>query len=399
MWKSRLQFAGALSLSLLMIMVSTDKTVGYTLLYALGFLALFSLVTVLLAPRLIRVEESAEGETIIKNEELAYRSRIVNRGLFFYPRLEAVYHNPELLGYGDKAASSPSADDPAADGLAVMPPRGRKSRKCSVRFPFRGVYNLGIKTVTVTDMLGLFRRTIHVKAPLSVTVFPESDEGFAWSVRNEPQNSSLNTDLFNEDYSSVADVRKYTSSDSLRKVHWKLSAKRGELIVKNFHSFDPGRTILLLDTRAIPLGERERAAFEDKMVSYVAAAINHCMWGRLTTDFIFGEGDEDFMVIEESEDLGEVYTHLAEIRFAGDRSALASAHMITGAYNMVVFLCGIDPVSHDVLKDLVSFDHNIVLYSFWSPGLPPDGDKEALLESLRAYGVGVNKVEIGGEAG
>jgi len=43
---------------------------------------------------------------------------------------------------------------------------------------------------------------------------------------------SLNRSL--EDFSSILDLRKYNYGDSLKKVHWKMTAKKGELYVKNY---------------------------------------------------------------------------------------------------------------------------------------------------------------------
>lgn len=381
MWRSRILFALALVGTALLAVGYQDKYVGFTILYSLGLLLAAALVTVFCAPLCIRVEEHTQPAAIVKNEEARYTVTIRNRSPFFYPRVNCVFHSGEIIDYGGEVTDA-------------IRPGGQVTRDYRLRFPYRGVYNIGIQRMVVTDFLGLFCYALQAPQPQVVMVYPQSDDSFVLSIRNEPQNSSLNNDIFNEDYTSVADVRKYTSSDNLRKIHWKLSAKRGELIVKNFQSFDPDPTILFLDTRALPLSPMDSAAAQDKMISYAASAIGYCARGRILADFIYGQGDGDRISIQRTEDIGELYALLASIQFGGEQPYFAAVQEITGSYNMVIFLADIDRTVHDTLRELISFDHNLILYYFCSELLPLTDEKAYLLESLKAYGAGVNKVEL-----
>ena len=383
MWKSRIVLLLAAGAALLLAVGYEDKHVGFTILYSVALLFVAALATILCAPLCIQIEERMQPDAIVKNEEARYTVTIRNRSPFYYPRVSCVFHSGEVVGYGDDRAV-----------INAIGPGRRMTRDYRLRFPYRGVYSIGIRRMVVTDFLGLFRYALPVPRPQTVMVYPQSDDSFALSIRNEPQNSSLSGDLFNEDYTSVADVRKYTSSDSLRKVHWKLSAKRGELIVKNFQSFDPDPTLLFLDTRAMPLSPLDNAAAQDKMIAYVASAIGYCVRGRLPADFIYGQAEADRISIRQLEDIGEIYALLASIPFQGEQPAFSVLEGIAGPYNMVVFLAHMDGTAHDALRELISFDHNLIIYYFYSELLPLTGEKAHLLESLKAYGASINMVEI-----
>ena len=382
MLKSRILFCLSLVGAALLAVGYQDTQAGFTFLYALLILCAFCGLSILFAPAFLTFDQQAAQEIVFKGEPFSYSISIRNRGPFLYPGAVYRFYNAELFSFSGDSA------------LGVCEPFRGQKRRYDIQFAYRGVYSLGLKSVTVTDMLGLFSRTIHNKNPLSLTVFPERDESFAFAMRNQPQNSSLNQDIFNEDPSSVADLRKYTPSDSLRKIHWKLSAKRGELISKNYHSFEPEHTVLLLDTAKIDLPEKERAQFEDKMISCAASAVDHCARGKMPASLIYGQPGSDEMSISISGEIDGFYSLLAGIRFDREKSPVYEMRNVAGAYNMIAFLSDLDERMCAALREIISLGHNIVVYLFLSAERPMSARKEYLLEDLRAYGAGINLITV-----
>lgn len=385
MWKSRLLYSLCLIGSLLLAFGFGDGSVGLAIFYALILLLLCSIISILVVPRLLSLEHSQGEMTIFKGETVPYSVLVRNRTPFFYPRIRCRIASLEETSYH---GSTPM--------LFSLGPLSKHRRDYLIDFPYRGVYPVGVEEMEVTDFLGLFQRTMRPQSILTVTVYPEQDETFLLSLHNEPQNASLTTDLFSEDYTSVADVRKYSTSDSLRKIHWKLSARRGELMVKNFNAYQPDRTVLLLDARPLPLSRREQAAFEDRMISYLATAVDYCIQGRLPAELLYGETQEDRLLLSQmAGDTGEAFRRLAGIRFDADESPVMAAEELPGSYNLIVFLSQLDGGIHQTLRELISFDHHIILYYFFSPQLPLTEEQDYYLESLSAYGAAINRVDLG----
>jgi len=385
MVRARILYAVSFALTIALVVLYFDKEIALTALYALLLLLLFSALTVITAPFLIKVEQQVERDEIHKNEALVYTGKVVNKSLFYYPVTKCVFCNDDVFSY---------EGGPAEPG---MMPRGSITREHTLQFPYRGIYALGIKSITITDFLGLFRWTFPVKNTVSVTVLPDTDEDFTLSLRDDSQNIN-NLRLFNEDYTDVADVRKYTASDSYKKIHWKLTAKRGELIVKNFQSKIQDKTFLFLDTRALPLAGLDKAAFEDKMVTLVASSVSYCVRSRLTSELIYGDALTDQVQIEPYNELGPIYRLLAGVPFANEVSRLRvfcdAIDRFNTSINMVLYLSDIDDEVFDTIRLLVSFDHNIIVYYCYSAQLPLTEEKDSFLERLKAFGVSVNKVEV-----
>lgn len=375
MLKSWALFALGLVAACGAVLMYEDKNVGFTILYALLFLLLPSLASAVCARFFVGIEETAENGALFKNETLAYTVKISNKSLFFYPRVTYTWRETGRAVY---------TEAPVTNGF--LAPGGAARWEHAVRFPCRGIYRVGIQAVYLTDLLGLFRVKLVPKVLSPVVVYPEIDSGFLLPIRSEPQNSGVRSDPFQEDYSSVADLRKYIPSDSLRKIHWKLSAQRGELIVKNYHSFDYNKTVLFLDTRPVP--ETGRAAFEDKMTSFAASAAAYCMESRLPASLVCGGGEP--VEITGADEIVRVFEYLAGVSFKSGRALLPDTGQAASPYNLVLFLSGIDNAFHDAVRELISFDRSVLVYYFYSDSLPEQ--QEYLLESLKTYGAGIRTV-------
>ena len=108
----------------------------------------------------------------------------------------------------------------------------------TVEIPFAaghvGVSAVGVETLKVTDVFGLFEKTLHPRETFSELlvlprpftleplVFAPLDQGMGTMARAT------------EDLSSPSDVRAFQPGDAMKKVHWKLSARRQELMVRRF---------------------------------------------------------------------------------------------------------------------------------------------------------------------
>ena len=104
-----------------------------------------------------------------------------------------------------------------------------------------GLLELQVKRLQVYDYLGLFSFPVRAPEPTRLPVLPnpvdpghpELPEG--WGIRPAPGSTLRRT--IGEDY----DLREYRPGDPLRSVHWKLSSKWDDLIVR-----EPAETIVPL---------------------------------------------------------------------------------------------------------------------------------------------------------
>jgi uncharacterized protein (DUF58 family) len=120
-----------------------------------------------------------------------------------------------------------------------------------VRSDVRGHFEIGPMSVRVTDPFGLVElgRAFRTTVPLTVTprtvVLPHIPLGGAWtgSGDNRPR-------AFASGSAEDVTVREYRRGDDLRRVHWRSSAKVGELMVRREEQPWQSRATLFLDNRS-----------------------------------------------------------------------------------------------------------------------------------------------------
>ena len=116
----------------------------------------------------------------------------------------------------------------------------------------RGIQKVGPLLATVADPLGLVRRSWPIGPITEIVVCPRLHEvgpphrgggGEPAAHADGPRAPAL------EPLGEFLTLRDYEPGDDPRRVHWRASARVGELLVRQDEAASPGRVVLLLDTR------------------------------------------------------------------------------------------------------------------------------------------------------
>ncbi len=144
-----------------------------------------------------------------------------------------------------------------------------------VQFSYRGKYEVGIRSVEIYDFLRLFSFKVKVDQCKDLYVTP----------RFLPSEIRLMQDVYLEDGTStdmlasgsyggeLFGVRDYDENDSLRHVHWNLSAAKEDLVVKTYSVNRQRQVFLLLD-----MTDKEYKSFYARRLSdaMVEAGLSIC---------------------------------------------------------------------------------------------------------------------------
>lgn len=106
----------------------------------------------------------------------------------------------------------------------------------------RGEHAIGPTTVRARDVLGLLERRYHYPSTDEVLVFPrvhDLDGELVAGLRGLTRGAAA------KDRHEFDRLREYEHGDTLRDVHWKASAKRDDLVVKEFETARETRTVEL----------------------------------------------------------------------------------------------------------------------------------------------------------
>lgn len=130
---------------------------------------------------------------------------------------------------------------------------GQKEAMFSLRFNHVGVWGCGADQAVLNDVFGLFRFKKNLKTRLpEMLVLPRGFEVEALPFAQLDDGRAL-PNRAGEDITSPEDTRAYRRGDPFKRIHWKLSSRIGELVVRRFEVPAPPDTLILMDCTE-PLG-------------------------------------------------------------------------------------------------------------------------------------------------
>ncbi len=162
-----------------------------------------------------------------------------------------------------------------------------------IRSDARGHFEIGPMTVRVSDPFGLVElgRAFHSSAPLTVTPrtvpLPQIPVGGAWtgSGDNRPRAFAIGS-------AEDVTVREYRRGDDLRRVHWRSSARVGELMVRREEQPWQSRATLFLDNRLVSHRGQGIASSLETAVSAAASIAVHLTHRGFSVRLVTAQGED-----------------------------------------------------------------------------------------------------------
>lgn len=135
----------------------------------------------------------------------------------------------------------------------------KNTQQLTVRVSYKHYGTLGIELekVRIFDILKIVRRRIDLKkaaASTSICIFP--DHIPIDNKINDYSDSGLENDTYSktkkgDDPSEIFDIHEYNEGDKISRIHWKLSAKQDEIMVKEYSLPSTNAVLLALDFSGI----------------------------------------------------------------------------------------------------------------------------------------------------
>lgn len=111
-----------------------------------------------------------------------------------------------------------------------------------VRYDKRGERTFGPVTVTARDVFGLYEEEMQLRGTQSVLVYPRVYHLSAWGRESLRRLQEFGRSRQREEFE---ELREYSPGDPLRDIHWKTTAKRDSLVVKEFAAETEAETVTL----------------------------------------------------------------------------------------------------------------------------------------------------------
>ena len=336
--------------------------VSYTLLFGLILVMPVSLAYLLTVYYFFKIYQSASGKHITAYEPVPYYFVLQNEYL-----LNFCHIRPNMYSTFSYIESMPGDSE-----YELLPhENARYDTKLICRY--RGEYKVGIKSITITDFLKLFRITYHVPEPISVVVAPRIPQLRSLRTDNDPTRSSYKENPHIRQYPDAA-VRDYIPGDPPKSIHHKLSAKTGSLKSRLYYGEERQGIAIYLDTHRISADEYVYIPIENKCLETVLAIANYYSALMVTSTLkYYGSGGPSSNLFAKAKcssrrEMESFHTLVSEIQFRPDTdsaravSILASDRDFTDCLVAFLVVTEITKELNETLNELSLSGVSCVIY-------------------------------------
>ncbi len=331
-----------------------EGRIVYLALYAVLLLPVISGLLAFLCSFLVVLEQSPSSTTIIKAQDCDYTLRLVNRSLFSFTGVAVSFASDFII-------------NPPAKQRVSIPRKAVGTMTVTISGRYKGSGDFGVDYLQFSDFLGLFSFKRRFGQRFRFVVKPRvvlTDSVPLFS--NLLAKAYSNQLLFSEDYSEPSDVRRYANDDSFKKIHWKLSAKKNELMVKNYNSSAINSIIFFLDNSFVSAypDSKDRIILEDKIIESLVSMLNQLLAKRMPVQLIAHGGLDEFI----NSDFSKLYNLCSYLSFdyTSSLTSLCSDFINNKSdpSNLVFITANMDNIMVNTILRASTFGHNILLLYF-----------------------------------
>ncbi len=365
---------------------ASGNSIFYILFFTMLFLVILSAISLIAAYNQLKFIQHINPANGIKGNYVELIMEVHNDYLFPLPLVELEYRLPD-----DNLKLYKSIEC-----FGVMS-RSRKSIQKRVYCRYMGKWPIGIFKIRIYDIFGLFFVTIDLKTnanykTLMLSVKPRIVN---LDYLPLPQRENISTQnpiqKSSSDIAEMKDVRKYEYGDVLKRIHWKLSAAKNSLMVKNYSlSLDPD-TLIYVDCSSHGLEGLPKIELEDMIAECAAAISNHLLKLSMPTKLIIVGKEKEEYTGRTSEDFTGMYEGISNISFDNDFSMfeLFSNDIITTSQTNSIFFVAhsLDSSAFDSLSYMRKADISITLILVKESGKTHDPRTLKMISELSAAGI------------
>ena len=206
----------------------------------------------------IKVELTSTAHVVAKNEEIPITITLYN------PTFLPVYAIKVFITYNNDFSSKKYQKE----YMVAIDGKSRTNITYKFFSEYSGTINISLKKIRCYDTLKLFSLKKRCNEHVKIAVLPNFyniEEG----IINTKNKSSIESDLYStrkkgDDPSEVYAVRDYREGDRPSQIHWKLSSKQKQLMVKEFS--DPINSSLLIFVDFTIQKGKDRLIYMDSLI-------------------------------------------------------------------------------------------------------------------------------------
>lgn len=268
------------------------------------------LILVALTYHFFRLSHEVDKRTVVKGETVNYDISLWNpSGMVFAP-IKVCYTGDELL-FSDSHLKE--------NNTLILYPFSRMNFSKDILCKYRGSYNIGVERIEIIGFFGLFSVRYRGVETHKILVYPNIHDlkpiDFK-HVLSDTNESIVSFDKF--DKSIFSDIRAYQPGDPLNRIHWKLSARQGDYISKEFEGNVNNKTKILINNESQSLGYERDIVMEDYVVEGVVALSKYLLHNNTPLEMHWHHYDPMMAFGDQPKDFTKFYEALALMNFEHD---------------------------------------------------------------------------------
>lgn len=264
-----------------------NNAFGYVAFFFLLLLLIISLGILFILKRKIVIGTNLENLTSIqcmRGEPVDLNLKIRNQSIFFCSHAKAGFYISDLFG----------GVDSAMDTDFTIAAKSDSKFEFDMDMRHIGVYQVGLKDLKIYDMFGFFHVDVPIKGDFEVYVKPRiyslDDLKIEEEVFLDSNRDSRNTVPNGIDY---VGVREYTPGDSMKQIHWKLSAHSVSYMTKLSESSRQSDFAVVLDFSAYKAEREELMDLYDALIETAFSVLEELSHREVTYSLIYADRQQE----------------------------------------------------------------------------------------------------------
>lgn len=283
-------------------------TISYGFFFGLTLLPVCCLLYLVFVYRSFKIYQKVNSRNMVCGQPMPYFFVLQNDSFFAFS------------GVNVKLFSSFSYVEELPDGKEYeLLPKDKHIFETQLVCKYRGEYEVGVKEITVTDFLRLFRFRYRVPETIKAIVLPKI-------VRVKELSSIQDISLFLQKDTAVSaevpdvSIRDYTEGDSLKRIHWKATAREQKLKVRNLIGEEKQGIALFCDTNRYSEDMHEYLPVENKILETLLALGIFFAEKNISFGVYYGQSVPVYRQINGLRDFESFYLQTANISFCREEN-------------------------------------------------------------------------------
>ena len=347
--------------------------VSYGFFWSITLIPVISLIYLFVVCERFRIFQEISCRELVCGQQMPY-SFILQNGDFYafasisvrlFPELSYVERIPEDIEF-------------------QLLPGERYTFETNLVCRYRGEYEVGVKEVVLTDFLRIFRLRYRLPSTIKALVLPRVVHLSQLNNIPEVVSASRRDALFLQSQPDVT-VRDYISGDSMKKIHWKLTAREQKLKTRNYIGEEQQGITIFFETERYGSEPYQYLPLENRILEIVLALGMFFAEHRMPFQVYWEQNGIQSRRVEGIEHFESLYRQMSKILFEEENNAAVMLGQLCGQgsiFESRIFIGVVHEISDAILEwtgQLVEYGNLVVLY------VVTDEDAEKILRqsSLR----------------